>query len=233
MKQLFFGVLALCVFSCGSDKKNMQVSGSILGLKKGTIYLKKANDSMIVIVDSTKIGDDYKFQLSAEMDEPEAFYLELDKTVNKENRITFMGYEGLTTINTTLKNFGYDAQIKGSKDQEVLENYLKMMSRFKDQNLEFLKSNLDAQIKKDTLAYLVSSKKMNNQTKRKYLYTANFALANKSSIVAPYLALTEIYDAKLSLLDTINVSLTKDVKASKYGEALDGYIKALKEEDTK
>ena len=228
MKQLFIGVLALCVFSCGEDKKEMQVKGSILGLKKGTVYLKKANDSAIVIVDSTKIDSEYKFQMSSEIDEPEAFYIELDKSVNKENRITFMGYEGVTTINTTLKNFGYDTQIKGSKDQEVLEDYLKMMTRFKDQNLDFIKSNLDAQLKQDTLAYLVAKKKLNGQTKRKYLYTANFALANKNSIVAPYIALTEIYDAKLSLLDTINVSLTKEVKNSKYGKALDEYIKELK-----
>lgn len=228
MKQLFFGVLALCVLSCNSDKKEMQVKGSILGLKKGTVYLKKANDSSIVIVDSTKIGDDYKFQLSSELEEPEAFYIELDKSVNKENRITFMGYNGVTTINTTLNNFGFDAQIKGSKDQEVLEDYLKMMSRFKDQNLEFIKSNLDAQLKKDTLAYLVANKKLKGQTKRKYLYTANFALANKNSIVAPYLALTEIYDAKVSLLDTINMSLSKDVKNTKYGKALDAYIKEIK-----
>ena len=206
----------------------MQVEGSILGLKKGTVYLKKANDSSIVIVDSTKIGDDYTFQLSSAFEEPEAFYIELDKSVNKENRITFMGYKGVTTINTTLNNFGYDAQIKGSKDQEVLEDYLKMMSRFKDQNLEFIKSNLDAQLKKDTLAYLVANKKLKGQTKRKYLYTANFALANKNSIVAPYLALTEIYDAKVSLLDTINMSLSKDVKNTKYGKALDSYIKEIK-----
>ena len=44
MKQLVIGVLALCIFSCGADKKEMQVEGSILGLKKGTVYLKKAND---------------------------------------------------------------------------------------------------------------------------------------------------------------------------------------------
>ena len=228
MKQLVIGVLALCIFSCGADKKEMQVEGSILGLKKGTVYLKKANDSSIVIVDSTKIGDDYTFQLSSAFEEPEAFYIELDKSVNKENRITFMGYKGVTTINTTLNNFGYDAQIKGSKDQEVLEDYLKMMSRFKEQNLEFIKSNLDAQLKKDTLAYLVANKKLKGQTKRKYLYTANFALANKNSIVAPYLALTEIYDAKVSLLDTINMSLSKDVKNTKYGKALDSYIKEIK-----
>ena len=228
MKQLVIGVLALCIFSCGADKKEMQVEGSILGLKKGTVYLKKANDSSIVIVDSTKIGDDYTFQLSSAFEEPEAFYIELHKSVNKENRITFMGYKGVTTINTTLNNFGYDAQIKGSKDQEVLEDYLKMMSRFKDQNLEFIKSNLDAQLKKDTLAYLVANKKLKGQTKRKYLYTANFALANKNSIVAPYLALTEIYDAKVSLLDTINMSLSKDVKNTKYGKALDSYIKEIK-----
>ena len=70
------------------------------------------------------------------------------------------------------------------------------------------------------------------QTKRKYLYTVNFALNNKDSEVAPYIALSEIYDANINLLDTINKVLTPEIKASKYGKKLEEFIAERKAEET-
>ena len=228
MKNIALSLLLLLIVACGSDKKEMQVKGTIKGLKKGTIYLKKANDSMVVIVDSTKIGKDYKFSLSSEIDTPEAFYIELENSVDKDNRITFFGYKGLTTIETSLKDFGLDAIINGSEEQKLLEEYITVMGKFQDQNLDLVQQGFVARKNNDELAYLANQKKIKNHQKRKYLYTTNFALSNKNSVVAPFIALSEIYDAKITLLDTINTSLTKEVKASKYGKALDSYITELK-----
>ena len=56
----------------------------------------------------------------------------------------------------------------------------------------------------------------------------NFALNNKDSEVAPYLALTEIYNAQIKYLDTINTSLTPEVKTSKYGKKLQLFIDNIK-----
>ena len=47
------------------------------------------------------------------------------------------------------------------------------------------------------------------------LYTTNFAITNGKYEVAPYIALTDLVDANLSLLDTINKSLSPEVKQSK------------------
>lgn len=231
MKNIALSLLLLLTVACGSDKKEMQVQGTIKGLKKGTIYLKKANDSTVVIVDSTKIGEDYKFSMSSTIDTPEAFYIELDNSVNKDNRITFFGYKGLTTISTSLEQFGLDAKISGSKEQKLLEEYISVMGKFQDQNLDLVKQGFDARNNNDELAYLANRKKLQNHQKRKYLYTTNFALANKNSVVAPFIALTEIYDAKITLLDTINTSLTKEIKATKYGKAINTYITELKSQN--
>jgi hypothetical protein len=226
MKNIVLSFLLLLIIACRSDKNNMHVKGTIKGLKKGTVYLKKANDTAFVIIDSFKVNkaQNYNFEFSTNIEEPEAFTIELDKSTNKDNRITFFGYEGLTTINTSLKNFGYDVSINGSKEQKLLEEYITNIKKFRNQGLDILKQNLDSQIAKDELAFLASKKRVENHKKRKYLYTVNFALANKNSIVSPYIALTEIYDAKLSLLDTINRSLSTEVKASKYGLSLNTFI---------
>ena len=66
-------------------------------------------------------------------------------------------------------------------------------------------------------------------TIRKYLYTANFAVVNGKSEVAPYLALSEIPDANLKLLDTIQKSMSPQVAKSLYGKRLTQWIKERRE----
>ena len=60
------------------------------------------------------------------------------------------------------------------------------------------------------------------------MYTANFALVNPKYEVSPYIALTEIPDANLKLLDTINKTLSPKVAKSKYGKRLNEWIKERK-----
>ena len=106
-----------------------------------------------------------------------------------------------------------------------------MIRRFNGQDLDLLKAKLEAQIAKDSTKLDSLQNQSEKMIKRKYLFTVNFALNNKDSEVAPYLALTEIYNAKTSLLDTINVSLTAQVKASKYGKELQSYLDNIKKEE--
>jgi len=70
--------------------------------------------------------------------------------------------------------------------------------------------------------------KIDNLTKRSYLYTINFALNNKDSEVAPFVAVSEIYDANIKYLDTINKILPPKIANSKYGIILEAYIKTRK-----
>ena len=63
---LFF--LSLLI-SCGSpSKKAMHVTGTIDGLRKGTLYLQKVEDSALVSVDSFKIEKDKPYILGDDID---------------------------------------------------------------------------------------------------------------------------------------------------------------------
>jgi len=105
------------------------------------------------------------------------------------------------------------------------------MDKFNNKNLDLIKDNLNAKIGKDSLAIANSERQLNSLTKRKYLYTTNFAINNKDSEVAPYLALTELYNANIKLLDTVNTSLSPKVKDSKYGKELQRFIDRIKKEE--
>ncbi|MBO3099300.1 DUF4369 domain-containing protein [Gelidibacter pelagius] len=230
MKRLAFIITLLIVSSCAKDNSNFTLKGTIKDLKKGTVYLQKIEDSTLVSIDSLNIIGESLFELRTHLDAPEVLYLKLDKHGEEDYLIPFFAAEGITEINTTLKNFFMDAKIKGSVQQEKLEEYKLMMERFQDKNLELIKNNLEARRSQDSLEIDSSLKEYNNLIIRKYLYTINFAINNKDSEIAPYLAVSEISDANLKYLDTINKALPTAIKSSKYGKELQDLIDERKKE---
>lgn len=230
MKKTIF-VLALAIlFSCGKEQ-DLTVKVNIKGLKKGTVYLKKAQDTTIITVDSLVVQGEAPIVFNSTLETPEMYFLQLNKNTSDDETISFFADKGITEITTSVKNFGMDAKIKGSKQQKALEEYLLVMSRFNDRNLNLIKEEFDAKVANDTAKIIANTKAYNSLVKSKYLYTVNFAIANKDNEVAPYLALSEIADAQTKWLDTINNVLTPKVKASKYGNELEAFIVERKKED--
>jgi len=185
----------------------------------------------LIIVDSLTINGNSEFELHSDLESPQMFFLYLDKNSNEDRRIPFFADKGVIQINTSLKNFELDAQITGSENQKVLEEYQKVAGKFNEKRLDLIKENFEAQKEGDTAKHSKVQKENTNLIKRKYLYTVNFAINHKDSEVAPYLALTEIYDANVKWLDTINNSLTPKVKVSKYGRKLQAFIDNIKEKE--
>jgi hypothetical protein len=109
-----------------------------------------------------------------------------------------------------------------------LESYYKNIGRFKDQKLELIEAQLNAQ--KDGNSERADSLRveMDKIVQRSYLYSINFAINNKDSEVAPFVAVSEIYDANEKYLDTINKVLPPKIANSKYGIILEAYIKTIK-----
>jgi hypothetical protein len=84
---------------------------------------------------------------------------------------------------------------------------------------------------KNTKVYDSITKLQENILKRKYLYTANFAVTNGNLEVAPYVVLSEIYDVNLKFLDTIQKSMTPSVSKSVYGLELNKLYKSRKKSE--
>lgn len=72
-------IAALLILACSSKKNgNMIVKGNIKGLKKGTLYLQKMNDTAIVSIDSMNVYGDGNFTLTDNVDSPVMYYLTFD-----------------------------------------------------------------------------------------------------------------------------------------------------------
>ena len=226
-------VVSILMIACSSKKDgNMIVEGTIKGLKKGTLYLQKMNDTAIVSIDSMHVIGDGKFRLTDNVDSPVMYYLTFDGNAN-DKRILFFGDKGTITINDNMATFGFSPEITGSANQLVLESFSKINNQFKNQRLEFIKKEFEAVQSKDLDLIEKVQNDYNRMIRRKYLYTTNFALTNSDSEAAPYIALTELYDANIKLLDTINKKLSVAVKKSAYGKRLDKYISEVKAKENK
>ncbi len=224
---ILVAIIAISIFSCSKKEGAMTVQGNIIGLQKGTLYLQKFQDTLLVSVDSIHLNGESNFILVDDLKDPEMYYLKLDK--NGDNKIDFFGEKGTITINSKLDKYVTSAKVTGSKSHDLLIEYRQMASQFSGKRLDLLKATFDAQSAKDDEEIEKLDKDLQRLIKNRYRYTASFALRNSTSEVAPYLALTELFDAHITLLDTVNNSLSKKVKASKYGIALDDFIKEIKE----
>lgn len=220
-------IIFLTVAACSTKESNVIVKGNIAGLKKGTLYLQKIEDTVLVNVDSVEIKGDANFVLEDYIQSPQIMYLYLDKIdqVEFDDRIEFFAEEGEVTINTNLKNFSTAAKITGSANQAKLAEYREMMKKFNNKNLELIQQNFEAQRDENEELIVQTNLEYDQLLKRKYLYTVNFAITNKDLEIAPYLALSEVFDANIKYLDTIYSSMTPEVQKSRYGKELKEFLK--------
>jgi succinate dehydrogenase flavin-adding protein (antitoxin of CptAB toxin-antitoxin module) len=216
------------IFSCSKKENDLIVKGTVKGLKKGTIYLQKVSDTTLMAVDSVSILGDSSFELHSELDTPEMYYLYLDKNDNSENRISFFADKGTTEINTTLKNFVFDANIVGSKQQEVLLEYNKMIKQFNNKSLDLIKANFEAQKEQDQAMSDSLKGVLERYNSSRFKYALNFTMSHLDSEVTPYIVLTDMYNANIKVLDTIYNNLDTKVLNSKYGIELKNFIENVK-----
>lgn len=233
MKKII-AVLAFVIIavSCGKKQGNMVVKGQIKGLKKGTLYLQKMQDTLLVSVDSVEVLGDDTFLLSDNIESPVMYYLTLDGNT-QDKKLLFFGEKGEITINDNVEEFGWKPQITGSKNQEVMSKFNEMNQKFKLQRLDFIAKDIEARQEKDEEKIKKLEADYKKMVRRRFLFTTNFAVTNKDYEAAPYIALSELFDANIYLLDTINNSLTDKVKNSTYGKRLNKYVSEVKSKEQK
>jgi hypothetical protein len=233
MKKILIAGLSLLILSACNPKEkagNLQITGNIKGLKKGLLLIQSYTDSATVTLDSIKIDGKSDFETAINITSPQMLYLNLDRgvTQSKDNSIPFFAEPGKITIQTDLDNFLNSAKISGSKNHETYEAYKKIASKFNDENLELIKEKFYATKYLNPKKLDSINQKSDNNLKRKYLYTANFAINHKDFEASPYIVLTEIKDINIQFLDTIQKSMSPKVAQSLYGKKLTEYVNLIK-----
>lgn len=234
MKKIILGLIVLAgIVSCTKEtaENTLELSGNIKGLKTGTLYIQKFADSTLVLVDSITFNGKSEFKISVPLESPEMLYLLLDKgpTNSTDNSLFIFAEPGKMYVDTQLESFYSEAKVTGSKNHELYLNYKKVNEPFNQKNIELINEEIKA-LKLERPVILDSIQKEKDLlVKRRYLRVINFALNHKEYEIAPYVAVFDIYDAKLSYLDSIQKVLTPKVAEGKYGKMLKNLIEERKE----
>jgi hypothetical protein len=233
-KSIIAFVTLLLLSSCNEkeSKTNLHITGNIKGLKKGTLYIQKVVNNNLTAIDTIKIDGSAAFESDLELKSPEMLYLFLDRGVTNslDNNLSFFAEPGNITIETSLDSYLSSAKITGSKNNDLFEEYKKINSRFTDENLTLIEKKFNA-LKSNNPKTIDSINAMQaSNTKRKYLFATNFAINNRNYEVAPYIALSEIYDINVKYLDTIQKSMSPKVAQSLYGKKLTKYVADIKKQ---
>ena len=226
---------SLTLVSCTEKRvvKNFVLTGNIKGLKSGTLYIQRIKDTTLVAIDTIKIDGDSHFTSEFDLQSAEMLYLFLDRGVTNslDNNISFFAEKGMMNIETSLDFFTADVKITGSKNQELYDEYKKVVSRYVDQDLTLIEKKIKAYQAKRMEEVNKIDEEQKGIEKRKYLYTTNFAVNHGDYEVAPYVTLAEIYDINLKYIDTIQKSMTPKISKSLYGKKLNDLIASRKKEE--
>ena len=222
MKKALIIMLTVLIMGCNSSKDNMSVTGNVDGLMKGTLYLQSQKDSVVINLDSIYLKGDGNFKLSTYIDEPDIFYLYLDKQDGDSlnDIITFFGNKGDIQINTRLSTFDSSFEISGSENSNLLNEYNSIIRKYNMQNLDLLEIFYNAQIENNQTRIDSVNSELENLIRKKYLYTLNFSITNSANEISPYIAVSQIPDANVDLLRKVYDTLPEKIKDSKYGKIL-------------
>mgnify|MGYP002713004200 CR=1 FL=1 len=231
---LSVALIFISLIGCSSDIERMNLTGTVKGLKKGTLLLQKFEDTVLVTVDSVIVDGDANFSFSEKVESPEIYYLyvRLKDGSLRDDRITFFAENGTINIQTNLKHFGSAARVSGSTNDSILKAYDKLKQRYVAKNLEYIEQRFKKGKKHSDSLEKDLSQKQQALVSNKYLATINFALNNKSHEAAPYLILSEAYNANVRYLDTVYSALEPKIKDSKYGKELESFIEKRKKIDS-
>jgi len=235
MKKISIAFVTLTVLFACSEKKlenNLHLTGNIKGLKKGTLYVQRVANNKLIALDTIAIDGSSKFETDIELKSPEMLYLFLDRGVSNslDNNVLFFAEPGNVNIETNLENYIADAKVTGSKNQDLYYEFKKVDNRFQDEELDLIEKKFKAMKSNNASEAAKVSAKQESNIKRKYLYATNFAINNKEHEIAPYIALSEIYDINIKYLDTIQKSMSPKVAQSLYGKKLTEYIASIKKQ---
>lgn len=215
---------AAVLVSCGRGG-NVVVTGTIQGAKNGTLYLQHEVDGLYRNVDSVEMKKNGRFELSADVDSPEVYYLAFGKSAPV---ISFFAEPGTVNVSAKIDSLPY-AKVTGGKNQELYTSFMGYMrdfaSRRNDAYIKILQASADNGEKDSLEAY---SNAYSGLERRQAQFIANFAVTNASYEIAPLVAYTFLNKGYSPILDTIMSKMPQNILASKYGREFSAFVEQAK-----
>ena len=214
----------LLIWTACHRPSGSRIEGKILGLNKGTVYLKIFDtDSTTRAVDSVHIKGDPSFTFDLDGLEPQLMVLEVKEKPG--DYLLFFSDDTVMHIYTQLDKFGVAKRLEGGPNLRHWQAYKDMLVQYNNQKLELTKQGYEAYRRKDTAAIHRINRELYSVEKRRKLYAMNFALTPPFIPVKAYVAYTELQNNPQAL-DTIYKAWPQDLRQSLYGKKIDSLLSA-------
>ena len=180
-------LLLLFIAACQSNSTKYQISGTIAGLDSGKIYLVKAEKGQAVAIDTTDFIDG-EFSFEGTIDVPELHYLRLN---NRDYFAQFFLENEKIKIEAN-KDSLRDTKVTGSPTTDVFNEYIDELNLLNEQVREYQQkySAAMASGNQDEVDRIKIDVEATNENMT--VFAKNFVKEHTSSIVAPFIALTQL-----------------------------------------
>lgn len=226
MKRLLLSLSALALLaSCHSTSENTEVTITIDGLKKGTVYLQKITGAGLINLDSVESNGKETLSLGLNLIHPELIYAYLDKADGStfNDRLAFFAEPGEIQISTSLTNFENDAVIKAGEEHAAFKNIQEMLNRFTKKDFELMQLAQSDRVNDERFVDSIVNQSNSNNLKR-YQFIANYALSNPNQYVSAYLVASEGEELNPKWKDSIFNNFSEAIKKSTYGQLLNSQL---------
>ncbi len=200
MRRIFYFMLIVFAFSaCNSGSKKYTIKGTLTGVDSGKVYLIKAQEGQPLVIDTVDVVKN-SFELKGSAGLPEMHYLRLN---DREFFAQFFLENGKITV-VANKDSLRNTKIAGSKTNDLFNVYIAEIERL-NKDYAGLKQQYDqAMMKGDVEAANKAKIDVEAMMENMNVFARNFISENRTSMVAPFIYLSQfINEASSEELDTI------------------------------
>ena len=210
-------IIFAILYSCLSDKDQINISGEIKGLNNSFIFLIQPDSN--TLLDSSKVVNE-KFNLTAHINEPLELVLKI-QSKDSEKSFSFISEPSAKIIFTSSKEkFEFNGEIENSELNYEFEKLNSHINRYNDINLQMLEQQIQASIENNKKKFDSLNEERLKIDQKKILFIVNYCLNNNSNILSPYFAYKYKENINLSFLENIYQNLSLEMRETYYGSKL-------------
>ncbi|MGE4586070.1 MAG: redoxin domain-containing protein [Mangrovibacterium sp.] len=216
---LLFVVIGLLV-SCQSGSTGYRISGTIAGLDSGQVFLVKVKENKPVTLDTAAITEG-RFRFEGNAGFPEMHYLRL----GKRDYFAQFFLENASYKVIAYKDSLQATRVSGSPETEIFNAYLDELNIIGRKMNQYRKEYAQASAARNQQEIERVRIDMEATADNMTVFTKNFVRENKSSVVAPFITLSQLapqleYDELKGLVESFDGNLAQSVYVIRLNELL-------------
>jgi len=222
-KILFFLITSILFASCGGNKDQFTIRGSIQGIDTGMIVLQKLDEGNWLKLDSAKL-ENGKFSFKGKIGLPEMWYLSMQA---KQIFIPVF-VENAAMVVEIFPDSLDKTSIKGSESQDHYKQYQAQTKALNSKMEEIFKEWKVAKEAHDSIKMKITdsiSTELDKEMKNKLI---EFAKSNNKSVVSPFLVMRNSWQFELPELEEMVAAFDTSLNGSTYVQVLKRRVDILR-----